>query len=223
MSLRKDTGLPKLLQCFQPIRYHVHGLLKNSALKLPYQGGLCLTRSKIEGMRISFDPIADTGFWIPPDPDLRSAVEQALEPFEDLRDERDFYREELAKQDCQTIKHAYFASKEYCGVLMNLIYYSLLRMEDASGDFTYQEIWYHPPSYICLEFRLIFSSPGRPHITIISVQPQRASSQEELLCTEFWTLYLWAQKLAGRGLNTTQRCLPVSLNCPLSHLWSTNN
>lgn len=73
-----------------------------------------------------------------------------------------------------------------------------------------------------MESRLVFSSPGHPHITILSIQPQQASSQKELLCTEFWTLFYWAHKLARRALHTTDRCLPVSLNRWVLNLWSTN-
>ena len=71
-----------------------------------------------------------------------------------------------------------------------------------------------------METRLVFSSPGHPHIIIFSIQPQQASSQRELLCIEFWTLFCWAQKIARRALHTTDRCLPVSLNRWVPDMWS---
>lgn len=70
-------------------------------------------------------------------------------------------------------------------------------------------------SDIHVETHVVFSSPGHPHVTILSLQAQRATSQKELLCTEFWTLYYWAYKLARRGLHTTELCLPVSPNCSI--------
>ena len=197
--------------------------MKKPALDFPYQDGACLTMSDIETMKISFDQVAETGFWIPPSLDVRSTLKRTLRTFESVRDRRAFFREELARQDRQTMKYAYCASREYTKGFLSKLRHCLLRLEDASGDYPFQTLWYQAPVYICLENRLVFSSPGHPHVTIIAIQPQRASSQKELLYTEFWTLYFWARRLAGRGRHTTQRCLPVSLNCPVLCLWPKDN
>ena len=61
-----------------------------------------------------------------------------------------------------------------------------------------------------METRVAFSTPDYPHITIISIQPQRASSKKEFLCTEVWTLYYWLRKFAQRTLHKAYRTLPVS-------------
>ena len=78
--------------------------MKKPAVDFPYQDGSCLTLSDIEIMKISFDPIADTGFWIPPGPDARYTLKRLLRNFE-VRDRRAYFKEELARQDYQTIKH----------------------------------------------------------------------------------------------------------------------
>ncbi len=57
-----------------------------------------------------------------------------------------------------------------------------------------------------------FSTPGYPHVTILSIQPQRARTQEELLCTEVWTLYYWLQQLYRRAVHTTDQSTN-SYNC----------
>ena len=56
--------------------------MKKPAVDFPYQDGSCLTLSDIEIMKISFDPIADTGFWIPPGPDARYTLKRLLSTFE---------------------------------------------------------------------------------------------------------------------------------------------
>lgn len=224
MASSEDHGLPKLRQGWQLIDRHVLGVVRKSALGFPYQDGACLTMSDIEIMKISFDPIADTGFWKPPGPDVGPTLKSNLRGFEDVRDRRLFFRQELARQDCQTIKHAYCASSEYTNVLLCNILYCLRRIMNASGDYPFQELWRKGPIYVSLESRYVFSSSAyHPHVTIVTIQPQRASSQKELLYSEFWTLLFWARKLARRGRHTTQRCLPVSLNCPVLCLWPRDN
>ena len=224
MASSKDPGFPKLLECWRSIDHHVISRLKKPATDLPYQDGTCLTMSDIETMKISFDPIADTGFWKPPGPNVGLTVKRNLRRFEDVRDRREFFKAELARQDRQTIIYAYSASSEYTHVLLCNIHYCLLRIMDASGGYLFQELWSPGrTTYICLENRFVLSSPDHPHVTIVTIQPQRASSQKELLYSEFWTLLFWARKLAKRGRHTTQRCLPVSLNCPVLCLWPRDN
>ena len=223
MDLSKDPGLPKLLQGWRSIDDHIVSLMKKPALNFPYQDGACLTISDVETMKISFDPIAETGFWIPAGDHVRSKVKQALTIFSGIRDRRAFFKEELARKDRQTIKIAYCASSEYIDGLDSKIAHCLFRMRDASGKNLYQLLWSQMPVYLVMENRLVFRSPGYPHVTILTIQPQRASSQKELLYTEFWTLYYWARKLAARGRDTTQRSLPVSLNCPFLCLWPKDN
>lgn len=75
--------------------------------------------------------------------------------------------------------------------------------------------YYRSDEYMQTE--MAFSTPGYPHVTILSIQPQRARTRGELLCTEVWTLYYWVEKLYLRALHTTDRCLPVSLNHSTSH------
>ena len=67
-----------------------------------------------------------------------------------------------------------------------------------------------------METRAAFSTPGYPHVTIFSIQPQRALSEKDLLYTEVWTLNYWAQKeFAQRTLRKAQQSLPVSYLCLL--------
>ena len=56
----------------------------------------------------------------------------------------------------------------------------------------------------------MFGTPGYPHITILSIQPQQASTKK-LMYTEFWTLYYWAARLCGRVRYNPDKTLPVSL------------
>ena len=66
-----------------------------------------------------------------------------------------------------------------------------------------------------IEYPVTFGMPGYPHVTILCVQPHRARSSEELLCTEVWVLIYWVKKLARRALLTTPHVLPVSLKCSI--------
>lgn len=134
---------------------------------------------------------------------------------------------------------AYNASRVYIACLLDVLEDGLSYNEalfDKSDDGLFQNLGYVRVSaflhnvlkltlsrrisyfrcYINMKTHIVFVTLSRPHVTIISVQPQLALSQKELLCTEIWKLYYWADKLASRALHVTGHYLPVSLCCSTS-------
>lgn len=223
MAPETDNVLPKLIRGFKRIHQEYCKLVEDPTNGLPYQGGASLTPSDVATMRITFNQLAKTGFWEPADPSTRGALECAVEgplggafsSLESLLNNRVKYKKKLISFSCPTIEDAYTPSTEYSRVLEQGVYWGLFHNEalvDDSGDNLFLDLrvsygW----SHIYMESREVFSSPGYPHITILSIQPQRAISQKELLCTEFWTLYYWAQKLIRRPLYTTNHSFPMRL------------
>lgn len=149
-------------------------------------------------------------------------------------------KEKLAEYRSPTMGAAFCASLGTIAFILQLVDEGVYYNEgllDVSGDNLFQKLrcvrvsacllgltkltW--PQSISCMrsntpvETREGFATPGYPHVTIFSIQPQLARSQDELLCTEIWTLYYWASKLASRVLHTTNHCLPVRLSCSTPH------
>ena len=56
----------------------------------------------------------------------------------------------------------------------------------------------------------MFGTPGYPHLTILSIQPQQAP-RKKLMYTEFWLLYAWAVTLCSHVRYNSNKFLPVSL------------
>ena len=56
----------------------------------------------------------------------------------------------------------------------------------------------------------MFGMRGRPHVTILSVQPQQASTNE-LTYPEFYTLFYWAVEMKSRVRYNHDKCFPVSI------------
>ena len=67
----------------------------------------------------------------------------------------------------------------------------------------------------------MFGTRGYPHVTILSIQPQQASTKT-LMYTEFWTLYYWAVRLCSRVKYNFDKTLPVSLSSHKSTPMHTN-
>lgn len=239
MAIETDEILSKPVQGFKRIHQEFCKLVDDPTNGRPYRGGACLTPSDMATMQVVFDEHANTGFWSPSAPDTKCALADGLEEsFSDLYtflSENIIYKEELTQRHCPTIANAYTPSTQYHKLVQNSVYWGLLHNEalvDTSGDQLFEELWYVPVdnynlragkltliksldyifSDIYMETRMVYSSLGHPHITILSIQPQRAPSREDLLCTEVWTLSYWAHKLARRVLRTTKYSLPVSLN-----------
>ena len=193
---------------------------------------------------------ARSNFWVPADAQIRDRLKSGLESI--LGDLPCFlhnygkYKEKLAEWRSPTIAIAYGVSRVYNGYLLDLVENGLLHNDawlDESGDAIFQDLGYvrvsaflHDvlkltlprrvyflQSYIQMETHRAFVTPGQPHVTILSIQPQLALSQKELLCTEIWTLYLWADELASRALHVTEHYLPVSLCYSTPHSWFMNN
>lgn len=61
-----------------------------------------------------------------------------------------------------------------------------------------------------IKMRLLFTTRGYPHATILTIQPQRARSSK-LIYTEFWILYHWAARLCEDIRYNCDKTLPVSL------------
>lgn len=175
---------------------------------------------------------------------LQSALERFLEEnsdyLETVLNNNLIYKDKLAEYRSPTMGDAYVTSTAYIAFILQLVEEGVYHNEgllDASGDNLFQNLrcvrisacllglmkltW--PQSISCMRSDVPiqthegFATPGYPHVTIISVQPQLARSRKELLCTEIWTLYHWASKLASRVLHTANHYLPVSLNCSNPH------
>lgn len=215
MASEIDKIFPKPLQGFKRIHKEVFNLVEDPTNGLPYQGGASLTPADVAVVKIAFELNANTDFWQPSDYNTRCALEETFSDLDTLVNEPNAYRNKLIRCHHPTIEDAYSASTAYSKVLEQGVYWGMFQNEallDSSGDERFRDLrvswgW----SHIYMESRVVFGSLGHPHITILSVQPQRASSQKELLCTEFWTLSYWAQKLARRALHTTKHCLPMRL------------
>lgn len=171
---------------------------------------------------------------------LTSYLEEKSASFKSYLNDSMIQKERLAEYRSPTMGAAYCASIGTIAFILQLVDEGVYYNEgllDASGDNIFQNLrcvrvsacflglmkltW--PQSISCMRSNVPiqthegFATPGYPHVTIISVQPQLARSQKELLCTEIWTLYYWASKLASRVLHTTNHYLPVSLNYPTPH------
>lgn len=215
MAAETDIVLLEPRPGFERIHNEICKLVEDRTMGQRYQGGAHLTPSDIATMKIVFDLNAKNGFWAPAGNNRRCALKEIFSNLETLLDDEKSYKKELAECPCPKILDAYGPSIEYSRILQYLVKEGLFYNEafvDASGDDQFQNLrvaYYRSDIY--METRVVFSSPSHPHITILSIQPQRASSQKELLCTEFWTLYYWAYKLARRGLHTTELCLPMRM------------
>lgn len=241
MAPEIERVLPTSLRGFKRILLEFGKLNDAPSRTVTYEGGAALIPTEIASMNIAFNRKAKIGFWKPSESNARCALDEIFSDvdLEPLLNETNIYKEELADQDCPTIDDAYLASTEYCRVVQYAVSNGLFHNEalvDASDNRLFQSLGYVPVAVFLsilkkltsvyslgrfwdnMETHLIFGSPGHPHATILSIMPQRASSQKELLCTEFLTLYWWSQKLARRAVHTTNHCLPVSLNYSVRHL-----
>ena len=191
-----------------------------------------------------FDLNARTGFWKPADPNTICALEEAFCEIDDY----DFLsataicKRKLTENHHATILEASRASDQYFRIPNILTLKDMFQNEallDPSGDRLFRSLGcvFVAPWFLCtfkltqiysdawgwsgmyMESRKVFSSPGHPHVTVLSIQPQRASSQGELLCTEYLTLFYWSQRLAPRAFHMTDHCLPVSLDCSVPDSW----
>ena len=184
-----------------------------------------LTQSKLRSMGITISQRANSGYWLPANQARKAAVGNALEShlakypgyLKDIIDEGRELRERLAECHDPTTRDAYGVSASclpFVGELIKEGLYYNPAFGDIYGDYPYQ-----PQRNICymrnypeIQIRDGFGTPGYPHVTIISIQPQMARSPKDLLCSEIWTLYHWALKLAWRALPTINHDLPASLN-----------
>ena len=166
---------------------------------------------------------------------LKSFLEEIPGYLETFLNDSKMDKEKLAEYRSPTMGAAYAISHGTMTHILQLVEEGLYHNEgllDASDDSLFQDLgcvhvsacliglikltW--PQSICCMrsntpvQTREGWATPGYPHVTILSIQPQLARSQKELLCTEIWTLYYWASKLASRVLHTTNHYLPVSLD-----------
>lgn len=217
MSVVADDACSKILSGFKPIHREVCKLVPNPANDLPYNGGASLSPSDLAAMNIAFDSNANTAFWEPCDANTTCALEETFRDIEASlqKVETDMCKKNLVECNCPSIEDAYKSSDHYRRILQRSISDGLLyndALVDSSGDDLFQNLriaFYR--THIDMQTHKGFSSPGRPHITILSIQPHRAQSQKDLLCTEFWMMYYWANKLARRALHTTDHCLPIRM------------
>ena len=195
-------------------------------------------------MGIKIIDAARNNFWKFPDAQTKAGLESGLEgtlgDFQSSLDDYRKYKEELAESHSPTMAIAYNVSRLYIACILELLEDGVFHNEaflDESEDCHFQNLGYvhvsaflhdilkltlpqrisYFRSYINMETHVAFVTPRQPHVTIVSVQPQLALSQEELLCTEIWTLYYWANKLISRALHVTGHHLPVSLSYSALH------
>ena len=232
---------PRPVQGFDRLEEEYRILAENQASGLPYQEGASLTPSDLKTMAIAFDSKAHCDFWKAADRNTRcvlrdSSLKECSGDVQTLLNDTVTYKDSLAEGRPPTIADAYGSSFEYVAAIGYVFEEGLFQNEallDASGNYLFQRLgwvlvsplllvtvkltWAQSICYIRsdieMETRESFSTPGYPHVTIVSIQPQRARSQTELLCTEAWTLYYCLYKLARRARRTANQCLPVSLSC----------
>ncbi|CAD6586671.1 MAG: hypothetical protein ASARMPREDX12_002484 [Alectoria sarmentosa] len=210
-----ESDFQKILRGFERVHKEYCKLDPDPAKDLPYIGGACLAPSDFTNLNIAFDRDANTHFWGHADNNTICALDEVFGQLDTELNYTKMLKKTLTERNCPTIEDAAIPSSEYNRSLQHLVKDGLIyndAMRNSSGDDLFQGLqvgylW----SRIYMETRLVFISPGHPHITILSIQPQRAVSRKELLCTEFWMLYYWAQKLARRALHTTSHCLPMRM------------
>ena len=122
-----------------------------SAHDFPYRGGAYLTQSDIEGLKITLDPKASTGFWKSSSSHIRRALQDTLEEIftdqEITLNETNECKKNFIESHCPTIDYAYTPSFEYNRVLKYLVYNGIFRnglLVDSSGDDLFQSLGYVP-------------------------------------------------------------------------------
>lgn len=81
-----------------------------------------------------------------------------------------------------------------------------MRRAQHDANFGFREYCIYGSLY--LESCFIYCTPPNPHVTIITIQPQRGRPGR-LVLTELYTLMYWARRYAKRGKKFTS--LPVSV------------
>ena len=250
MASEAENVLLKPVQGIRRFSTEYRKFLAASKDLLPFRGGASLTQLDFNLMGIQIFDAAKSNFWKPCNAQIKDNLNRGLE--NTLVDLPSFlhdygkYKEELAECHSPTMSMAYNASRVYIACLLDLLDDGLFHNEallDESGDGIFQSLGYVRVSaflhkilkltlprrisyfrtHINMEIHVAFVTPRQPHVTIISVQPQLAPSQKELLCTEIWTLYYCADKLASRALHVPGHYLPVSLCYSTPHSWLMNN
>ena len=249
MASEAENVRPKLVQGIDRLCTEYRKILDTSTRLLPFRGGASLTQPDFNLMGITIIDAAKNNFWKAPDAQTKAGLKSGLEgTLRDVQSSLDNYRkykEELAESRSPTMAIAYNVSRIYIACLHDLLEDGLFHKEallDESEDGHFQNLGYVHVSaflhgvlkltlprrisyfrtYIDMETHVAFVTPRQPHVTIISVQPQLAPSQTELLCTEIWTLYYWANKLISRALHVTGHYLPVSLCYSALYSWLNN-
>ena len=236
MTPKTGDDPPESLKGLRRIHEEMLKLTEAQSDRLPYNSGASLTTSDFVVMKTVIDPKANSAFWRPADQKRSRAMENALnrarevfsEDLETFLDNTTKRKIKLTECTVPTVSQAYEASFGYSGDIEYFLEKGLFHNEDlvdSNGDSLFRDLRCVPisevleisrlriqsvcyiRSYVTMETRTVFGTPGYPHITIFSIQPHRASSQKELLCTEFWTLHYWAKKFGPR---TTGQYLPVS-------------
>ena len=243
MASEAENVLPKPVQGLDRLCTEYRKILDTSTTLLPFRRGASLTQPDFNLMGIKIVDAARSDFWKPADAQttdgLLSGLKSTMGDLRSSLNNCEKYKAELAESRSPTMAIAYNASRVYIACLLDALEDGLFHNEallDKSDDGLFQDLGYarvsaffhdvlkltlprrisYFRSYINMETHVAFVTPSRPHVTIISVQPQLAPSQQELLCTEIWTLYYWADKLASRALHATGHYLPVSLCCSTS-------
>ena len=122
-----------------------------SAHDFPYRGGAYLTQSDIEGLKITLDPKASTGFWKSSSSLIRRALQGTLEEIfinrEITLNETNECKKNFIESHCPTIDYAYKPSFEYNRLLEYLVHNGMFRnglLVDSLGDGLFQSLRYVP-------------------------------------------------------------------------------
>ena len=249
MASEAENILPQPVQGIDRLCAEYRKILNTSTRLLPFRGA-SLTQPDLNLMDIQIIDAARNNFWKSADAQtkdgLKSGLKSTLGDIQSSLDNYRNYKEELAESRSPTMAIAYTVSRIYIACLLDLLEDGLFHNEallDESEDSRFQNLGYvhvsaflhdvlkltlprrisYFRSYINMETHVAFVTPGQPHVTIVSVQPQLAPSQKELLCTEIRTLYYWANKLISRALHVTGHYLPVCLCYSALYSWLMNN
>lgn len=196
--------------------------------ELNFDDGGIMSEADNAMMRISYDGLASQAFWQPYSKDAK--IEAALDDFEEMIED---IENEVVRGPTQTVEDAYILSIKYSRFLyfcvtnaaffnpvfggepINLFGDHGVGEADPvgpTGPRIFEEVSYNGLIWddLHVETGLKFGSCGYPHITILSIQPQQASGNE-LMYSEFWTLYCCAVRLCLRVKNAVIKTLPIRL------------